>query len=191
MTAVGDHGLTCLDASSYAAIPLGLQANAQAINDSLVATSATMTAYGNKKLLRFVGTGSTIFDSSGTVLADGTAAGSVISANLGVLPRGWYSASGSLSYQATGAVTAGTYRRSIIQVNLGTSRFPPTFFQATTVETNTGAPDSMTVNGWFYSDQSVNVFLQLMFGHNNTGSSISVPAGAVLTVRFLTTGLVT
>lgn len=192
MTTIGSHGLSCLDGTSYAAIPLGLQANAQAVDSTVAGVQASLLAYGNRYTASFVTTSSiTIFDNSGTLLHDGTAAGTVIFKNLGVLPRGWYAASASQSYQATGAVTAGSFRRSILQIGLGDSSFPPTFFQATTMESNTGAADSMTVNGWFYSDASEITVIQSLFGHGNTGSSMLIPAGATLTVRFLTSGLVT
>lgn len=192
MTVVGDHGLSCLDDSNYAAIALSMQANALAINAAIKTDQAAMTAYGNRYVRRFVSTSvASGGANSGTTLPDGTGAIQVVLGNLGVLPQGWYAASGSQTYQEAGAVTAGSYRRSVLLINQGLTQFPPTLFQATTSATNTASADSMTVNGWFYSDAITLTQVRLMFGHGNTGSSMNVAIGAVLTVRFLSTGLVT
>lgn len=192
MKSVGDHGLSCLDSSDYSAVALAMQCNAVAINDALTGVQTSLATYGNRFVRKFVSTSiSTSGANSGLLLPDGTAASNVISQNLGILPQGWYSASGSQSYQATGAVTLNTYRRSLILVNFSTSVNPPSLFQAITVETNTASADSMTVNGWFYSSGVLSTTIQLMFGHGNTGSSMAVPVGAVLTIRFMSTGLVT
>jgi hypothetical protein len=189
---IGDHGLGCLDDSDYGAVALAMQCNAVAINDALVATQASLAAYGNRFIRRFVSTSpSTSGANSGQLLPDGTAATNVMSANLSILPQGWYSAAASLSYQATGAVTVGSYRRSLIMVNSSIAVIPPGLFQSITVESNTGAADSTTVNGWFYSNGVQATTLQLMFGHGNTGSSMTVPVGAVMTIRFMSSGLVT
>jgi hypothetical protein len=169
-----------------------MQANAQATNAALLEDQAAIQAYANRYVFKFTTTStSTSGANSGILLPDGTAADQIISRNLGVLPRGWYSAASSLTYQETGAVTAGSYRRSLILINQGATTIPPTMFQSITAATNNGAADSATVNGWFYSDESINTQVRVYFGHGNTGSSITVAVGAVLTVRFLTTGLVT
>jgi hypothetical protein len=192
VTTVGDHGLSCLDDSSYAAIALSMQANAAATDAALAADRAAITAYGSSYVFKFTTTGtSTSGANSGNALPDGTSAASIMSRNLGLLPRGWYSASSSMTFQETGAVTAGSYRRAVIMVNAGTSVIPPTFFQSITSATNNGAADSTTVNAWFYSDGILTTIVRVFFGHGNTGSTITVAAGAVLTVRYMTTGLVT
>jgi hypothetical protein len=189
---VGDHGLICLDGNDYSAVALGMQCNAGAINDSLTDTSATLTAYGNRYVARFVSTSTTTGGAnSGLGLPDGTGALSVLSPGLGVLPQGWYSASGSMTYQATGAITASSYRRALIMVNFSTSAIPPSLFQVVTTESGTGTPDSLTVNAWFYSNGVTSTSIQLMFGHGNAASSVTVAVGAVLTLRFLSSGLVT
>jgi hypothetical protein len=192
VTSIGTHGLTCLDGSSYAAVALGMQANAKAINAALLSTQTALQVYGNRFVSKTVSTSvvSTAAN-SGLVLVDGTAAESIISKSLALLPQGWYSASGSLTYQESGAVTANSYRRSLLIVNSSAALIPPSFFQATTAASNTAAADSMTVNGWFYSNGVQSTRIQLMFGHGNAASSINVASGAVLTVRFLSTGLVT
>jgi hypothetical protein len=198
VTTVGDHGLSCLDSESYAAVALSMQANAQAINETLVADRAAYTAYGNRYVRKFVSTfASAGFGAnSGVVLPDGTAAAACLTAFLGILPAGWYAASANITYQEDGAVTANSYRRSIIWTNafsLGNfSVFPPQFFQAVTAASNTASADSMNVNGWFYSDGVGFTNVAVLFGHGNTGSTMTVPlGGTVLTVRFLSTGLVT
>jgi hypothetical protein len=198
VTTVGDHGLSCLDDASYAAVALSMQANAQAINDTLVADRAAYTAYGNRYARKFVSTSASPGSgaNSGVGLPDGTAAQSTLTAFLGVLPAGWYTASASITYQEDGAVTALSYRRSIIWTNAfnlsGTTTFPPQFFQAITAASNTASADSMNVNGWFYSNGIAFTDIAVLFGHGNTASTMTVPAGGtVLTVRFLTTGLVT
>lgn len=197
MTTVGDHGLSCLDDDSYAAVALSMQANAQAIDAALVASRASYTAYGNRFARKYVSTSASAGNgaNSGVVLPDGTAAAILFSPTIGILPAGWYSASASLTYQEDGAVTALSYRRSIIWVNpftsVGASLFPPEFFQAITAATNTASADSMNVNGWFYSDGVSYTSIAVMFGHGNTASTMTIAAGAVLTVRFLATGLVT
>lgn len=191
MTSVGDHGLICLDGNNYAAVPLVLQTNAQAIDAALTEAQANLVAYGNRYTARFVSTSPSVSGAnSGNGLPDGSAATIVVSAFPGILPQGWYGASASLSYQATGAVTAGTYRRSIIQIGFTASKVPPAFFQSTTDESGTGTADSATVNGWFFADGISSVQVSLLFGHGNTGSTMSVPAGAVLTLRYLSSGLV-
>ena len=45
MTSVGDHGLSCLDDSSYAAVALSMQANANAINAALSDIQASFDSY--------------------------------------------------------------------------------------------------------------------------------------------------
>lgn len=198
MTTVGDHGLSCLDDTSYAAVALSMQANAQAINDTLVADQAAFTAYGNRYVRKFVSTSaaSGIGANSGIVLPDGTAATATLTQSFGALPAGWYAASANITYQEDGAVTALSYRRSIIWTNAfnltGTTVFPPQFFQAITAASNTASADSMNVNGWFYSSGVTFTTISVLFGHGNTGSTMTVPAGGtVLTIRFMTTGLVT
>jgi hypothetical protein len=189
---IGDHGLGCLDEADYGAVALAMQCNAVAIDTAITTSQTALVAYGNRFVRRFVSTSpSTSGANSGQLLPDNTAATGVLTASLGVLPAGWYAASGSLSYQATGAVTASSYRRSLITVNLSNSQVPPKLFQCITTDSNVGAADSMTVNAWFYSDGIITTTLQLMFGHGNAASTMTVPAGAVLTVRFMATGLVT
>jgi len=191
-TSIGTHGLFCLDGSDYAAVALGMQCNAVAIDASLTEANAALAAYGDRYVARFVSTSaSTGGANSGLLLPDGTAAQSVISQSLGILPQGWYSTAGSLTYQATGAITASSYRRTLIMVNFSTLIIPPSLFQDITTESGTGTPDSMSVNGWFYSNGVTNTSIQLMFGHGNAASSVTVPVGAVLTIRFLSSGLVT
>lgn len=198
MTTVGDHGLSCLDGASYAALALSMQANAQAINAALVASRASYTAYGNRYVRKFTSTSASagIGANSGVVLPDGTAAQTTMTQFLGVLPAGWYAASACITYQEDGAVTALSYRRSIIWTNLfglaTTTLFPPQFFQALTAASNTASADSMNVNAWFYSDGILSTVVGVMFGHGNTASTMTVPlGGTVMTVRFLSTGLVT
>lgn len=198
MTTVGDHGLSCLDSSSYAAVALSMQANALAINETLVADRAAYTTYGNRYTRKFTSTSATsaITANFGVGLPDGTAAASTLNSFLGVLPAGWYAASASVTYQEDGAVTALSYRRTVLWTNpfgaSPTTLFPPQFFQAITAASNTASADSMNVNGWFYSDGIISTTISVLFGHGNTGSTMTVPAGGtVLTVRFLSTGLVT
>lgn len=192
MKSIGDHGLGCLDENDYGAVALAMQCNAVAIDDSLTGIRTALTTYGTQFIRRFVSTSSsTSGANSGLLLPDATAATNALNVSLGILPRGWYAASGSLSYQATGAVTLNTYRRTLIIINFSTGTVPPSLFQCVTVESNTAAADSMTVNAWFYSAGTQSTTVQLMFGHGNTGSSMTVPAGAVLTIRFMSTGLVT
>lgn len=198
MTTVGDHGLSCLDDSSYAAVALSMQANAEAIDDALTASRAAYTAYGNRFVRRFVMTNANVNNgaNSGTVLPDGTAASTLITPTLGVLPAGWYAASASVTYQEDGAVTALSYRRTLIWTNPFTfgpfTVFPPQLFQATTAASNTASADSMNVNGWFQANGTDSVSIGVFFGHGNLASTMSLPAGGcVLTVRFLATGLVT
>lgn len=192
MTSVGDHGLTCLDDGSYAAVALSMQSNANAIDDALADIQADLVGYGDKYVRKLTSSStSTSGANSGISLPDGTAADLIIQQNLGILPQGWYEAAGSMSFQATGAVTALTYRRGIITVNGGSQAVPPTMFQVVNSETNTAAADSMTVNAWFNADGETAIFLALWFGHGNTGSTMTVAAGAVLTVRYMASGLVT
>lgn len=198
MTTVGDHGLSCLDGSSYAAVALNMQANAEATNDALVASRGSYTAYGNHFVRRFVMTSASTGNgaNSGTVLPDGTAATLLTTPTLGVLPAGWYAASANITYQEDGAVTALSYRRSIIWTNpfslVAFSVFPPQLFQATTAASNTASADSMNVNGWFQANGTDSISCAVLFGHGNVASTMSIPAnGCVLTVRFLGTGLVT
>lgn len=192
MTSVGDHGLTCLDDGSYAAVALSMQANAQAINDALVGIEESITSYGDTFVFRFVTTStSTSGANSGISLPDGTAADLLSQRNLGVLSQGWYEAAFSLSYQETGAVTALSYRRGIITINGGSSVVPPALFQNIISATNTASADSMTVNAWFYADGNTAISVGIWFGHGNTASTVTVATGAVLTVRFMTSGLVT
>ena len=191
MTSVGDHGLSCLDDSSYAAVALSMQANANAINAALSDIQASFDSYTDRYV--FSTTTSSTSSSganSGIVLPDGTAADSIVSSNQGILPSGWYAASFSLTYQASGAVTAGTYRRGAIQISGVPGGSYPTFFQSVTVETGTGTPDSMTVNAWFYAAGTTSVNVRGWFGHGNTGSNMVVAAGATLSVWKLASGVV-
>lgn len=191
MSTIGNHGLSCLDDNNYAAIALSMQSNARAIDASLFQISTSLTAYGNRYVSKTVRTTtSTSGANSGTGLPDGTAADDFIFGG-GLLPQGWYAAALTFTYQETGAVTAGSYRRGIILINGIETKIPPTFYQSITVATNTGAADSMTVNAWFYSDGILRTTVTGAFGHGNTGSTMTVAAGAILTVRFLDTGLVT
>lgn len=192
MTSVGDHGLTCLEGGSYGAVALSMQANAIAIKDALAGIQTDLESYGDRYVSRFVSTSpATAGANSGQSLPDATAANPVIQRGIGVVPVGWYAASSSMSYQATGAVTAGTYRRGLIMINNSGALLPPMFFQSITVETGTGTADSLTVTAWFYSNGIQSTFISVFFGHGNTGSTMTVPAGAVLTVRFLASGRVT
>lgn len=193
MTSVGDHGLSCLDGRSYAAIALSMQANANATNDALAGIAASLASYANRYVFKTVSaSSSTSGANSGIGLPDGTAADLILQPNLGALAQGWYGAAFSLSYQATGAVTALTYRRGLIMIVPGSgASVPPSMFQVINSETNTAAADSMTVNAWFYADGVSTYRVQAYFGHGNTGSTMTVAAGAALTVRYMASGLVT
>lgn len=194
MTNIGDHGLICAEAESYAAIPLTMQANARTTNSALIGVRNSLASYGSRYTFQSITTSSsTSGANSGTLLPDGTAATQLSSAQLGILAQGWYSASLSVSYQATGTVTALSYRRAVIQINStgGTIPVPPTLFQCIICETGaTTGMDSMNVNGWFYSDGVTTTSCNLYFGHGNTGSSVTVQPGAAFTVRYLASGRV-
>jgi hypothetical protein len=191
MTSVGDRGLTCLDGSEYAAIALSMQANAETIDETLSQIQSDVTAYGSSFVFSFTSTSaSVITDNSGEQLPDGTVAQSLTTVPLGVVAQGWYSVAASMTYIPTGAVTASTYRRGVLWQSSGNTGSYPLYYQTVNDETGTGTADSMTVNGWFYADGIKANSIRLLFGHGNTGSTISVSSGARLTIRFMTSGLV-
>ncbi len=193
-TSVGIHGLTCLGEDDYAAVALSIQRNAEAINDALGDLAGQLTGYGNRFVFKQVDANShTISANSGNTLPDGTPAGALFSGNFGVLPLGWYGADSSMTYAPTGAASTSSYRRGVMLINPTSSEIsniPPRFFQSVTSETGV-APDSLTVNGWWYSDGVTATRIGLYFGHGNVASTMLVSAGTTLTVRYLSSGRVT
>lgn len=191
MTTVGDRGLICLSDGDYAAIPLMLQANRTTINAELTADAAALTTYANPTIFRQTlgSPQSGIGANSGVQLPDGTAINFVLTSAL-IYKKGWWDVTGSASYQESGTVTAQSYRRLTIWAKYGSSSSDRRYIYNTIVAaTNSGSADSSTTTGWFYSDGVSYMNVILGFGHGNTGSTMTVSAGAQMTIRYLGSGV--
>lgn len=96
MRQVGDHGLTCLEETDYAAYALAMQCNAEALDVALSVDRQALNAYLDRPWISYTNTGSVVVNSaSGT-----TGPGNIVGASLRP------STSASVAVTANGIPTA-------------------------------------------------------------------------------------
>lgn len=192
MIPVGTHGLVCPSDEDYAAFPLMLQNNAEALESALDAQEAEALEFWNGSTYVATTTSAVISNSNaGEILPDGTAGENIVSLSGGVYPRGMYVLQGTASFSA-GAVTAGSHRTLSIWVqpfNFVALDINTWFWKWTCLETGTGG-DALTVNGRFFSNGLNNYTPRMYISHNNVAGPITVPIGATLRMAYLGSGVV-
>jgi hypothetical protein len=208
-TLIGDHGLSCLDDFDPAAIPLSLQANAEAIDSTLAAIDSTLDGYNNRgwavatttSSYTISQTASDFVDGDGLPGAPGILGSSAFTVqvfgldtlpffNSPVLPAGWYMAGAFASFQATGAVTANSRRNLGIEWFSTLTGVDQHDYAINMVYESNTAGDSMTVQGLFHADGTTSYNVDAFFWHNNAGSTMQVNSGAKVWVAYAGTGLV-
>lgn len=205
MTNVGDHSLTCLDGSDYAAIALSMQCNAEAIDDALSSIDTSLDDYlgrwwwsaTNTSAINLLSTGLTIGPEN-LLGADLFTDGSIVAQANGfpaigsfpstfVWPNGIYVMGSTIKYTVA-TPTNNTIRTLLIYQSvrvdgIATIAPPgpggPVYMSSEYERGAAGNDGSITVGGMFQvaSDPTMSRF-GAFFSHANTGSAIVIPVGA-------------
>lgn len=208
MIPVGDHGLTCLSGTDFAAIALLMQQNAEVIDGALQANLSSLQEYSNRPWAIATTTATTTvaqttgewpgtgFFSAISLLSNGYSqvgfgidiTSQTISPTLH--PAGWYMMGGSATFQATGAVTANSRRDLAVEWAFpegGITQYGE-YSISSVYESNT-AGDSASVAGMFFADGTRNYFYDLTWSHRNAASTMTANAGARFWIVYFGSGV--
>lgn len=207
MNPVGTHGQGCLGDDEYGAVALAMQCNRDAVDAALTADQAALDGYNNRPWLQAVSTSTVtqaqtltewvpgdVFPGFQVMGASGGATSTITSSGMAAslftqFTTGWWNIGGYASYQPTGAVT--NFSRRVLAVQVGRTVLFNNEYETvlqTAYESNTGT-DSMTCQGMFFLDSQYTYFVNLMFAHRNSGSTVQINTGARIWMNFLGSGV--
>jgi len=188
MITVGGHGLTCPDPQDYAAQALYMQSQALTIDAYLAGIAAQVTTSTMRPTAIFTFS-STIF--VGPTFADGYASpdvltysnipGATADATITFDTPGTYIYGAYTSLSASGAITAGSYRKVRISAikDPDSAALETNNTEEVTFETNTGG-ERVTNKSGFISANIGDVYRLAQYEADNNASSMLVNAGSMI-----------
>lgn len=197
MEPIGTHGLSCLGEEDYAATALYMQDQGLIIDAALDAISDSFDTFYRRPGVVWTSTGTVLntpVNSSGGIGALATVYSNftVPATGIFVTPRaGWYQYGANVNMVASGAVTAGSYRRLNVSAVLNSSG-PQVILSTTSdlsYDTNTAGEWVVCSAGTFYSATGRTILIRTETMHGNAASGVNNVAGARVWAYFIGSGV--